>query len=223
MMEWTKKQIAPSLLACDFGNVEKQLKILESAGCEYLHLDVMDGVFVPNISFGQPLIKSIRKCTSMKFDTHLMIIDPLRYIDTFADCGSDMITIHIESCHNVRETLRAIRARGLKAGLSIKPATPVDAVKPFVGEFDLLLVMSVEPGFGGQSFMPDSIPKVRELAELRAWTQTEFIISIDGGIGDKNIVDVALAGADLFVAGSSVLGKPDIATAFETLDTLANG
>lgn len=216
-MEANKKQIAPSLLACDFGNIEKQLKILETAGCEYLHLDVMDGVFVPNISFGQPLIKSIRKCTNMKFDTHLMIVDPIRYIDTFADCGSDMITIHIESCDNVLETLRAIRARGVKAGLSVKPNTPVSAVEPYIGEFDLLLVMSVEPGFGGQKFMPESIAKVRDVNELRAKTGADYIISIDGGIGESNIAEVARAGADLFVAGSSVLGNPDISQAFKTL------
>ncbi|MBE6642357.1 MAG: ribulose-phosphate 3-epimerase [Ruminococcaceae bacterium] len=206
-------KISPSILSADFSKLGLDVDRAEKGGAEYLHIDVMDGVFVPNISLGAPIQKSIRKQSKMVFDTHLMIIDPIRYVDDFAKAGSDIITIHLESCDNVAETLEKIRSYGIKAGLSIKPKTPVTALKPFIGMFDMLLIMSVEPGFGGQSFIPESLDKIRESRALLP----ELDIEVDGGINADNINEVVKAGANVIVAGSAVFGKEDVASAIALL------
>lgn len=206
-------KISPSILSSDFSKLGQDVKKAETGGAEYLHIDVMDGVFVPNISLGAMIQKSIRNQSKMVFDTHLMIVDPIRYIDDFHKAGSDIITIHLESCDNVSETLAKIRSLGMKAGLSIKPQTPVDAIKDYIGQFDMLLIMSVEPGFGGQSFIPESLEKIRLSRELLP----ELDIEVDGGINEKNIADVVKAGANIIVAGSAVFGKENVSEAIANL------
>ena len=206
-------KISPSILSCDFAKLGEDVQKAEIGGAEYLHIDIMDGVFVPNISFGAPVQKAIRPQSKMVFDTHLMIVDPIRYIDDFAKAGSDIITIHVESCDNVAETLDKIHSLGIKTGLSIKPNTPVSAIEPFMDKVDMLLVMSVEPGFGGQSFMPASLDKIREAREK----YPTLDIEVDGGINADNINEVVKAGANIIVAGSAVFGKSDVTEAIATL------
>lgn len=206
-------KISPSILSSDFSKLGYDVEKVEQGGAEYLHIDVMDGVFVPNISLGACVQKSIRKQSKMVFDTHLMIVDPIRYIDDFHKAGSDIITIHYESCDNVEETLKKIRDLGMKAGLSIKPKTPVSVIKPLIGQFDMLLIMSVEPGFGGQSFIHESLDKIKEARALLP----ELDIEVDGGINADNINEVVKAGANVIVAGSSIFGHDDVSMAIQTL------
>lgn len=216
-MKNRKITLAPSLLAADFSKIGEQIKILEEAQVPYLHLDVMDGTFVPNISFGQPLIKSIRKVTEMFFDVHLMINNPERYIKSFADSGADLITIHFESTDKVSETLKEIRALGKKAGLSIKPKTSPEAIKDLLPLCDLVLVMTVEPGFGGQKLISETLDSIRAVKGMRDKAGLSFEIEADGGIGADNVKAVYDAGAEVIVAGSSVLGRPDIKAAAEAI------
>ena len=210
--------ISPSLLACNFAQIENGLKAVEDAGAKYIHLDVMDGVFVPNISFGQPVISSIRKCSDLIFDVHLMIIDPIRYIDSFAKAGADIITVHLESCEDIVPSLKRIRELNIKPCISIKPKTPVSALKPYLELVDMILIMSVEPGFGGQSFIESSVEKIKETKELLEKTGHDNIdIEVDGGISEKNVGAVLSAGANVIVAGSSVFGASDIKAAVKAL------
>ena len=213
--------LAPSLLACDFWRIGEKIKILETAGVGWLHLDVMDGDFVPNISFGQPLIKSIRKNTGLFFDVHLMIRDPARYIASFAEAGADLICIHAESALDPSAVLDAIRGLGKKAGVAIKPATPVAEIVPLLRFCDLALVMSVEPGFGGQAFMPSALDKLKALRRLREEKGLDFLIEVDGGVGPDNARAAREAGADVLVAGSSVLGAEDAGKAVEEIRAAA--
>jgi ribulose-phosphate 3-epimerase len=205
--------LAPSLLACDFLNIEKQLEALQEAGAEYLHLDVMDGIFVPNISFGQPLVKSLRLGCGMIFDVHLMITEPERYIDDFISAGADIITIHAEATKDCRAVLDYIRSKGIKSAISVKPGTPVSEVFGLLESCDMVLVMSVEPGFGGQSFMPEALEKVRELKSFIGSKELDIDIEIDGGIDSTNAALCIEAGVNILVAGSSVFGNEDIAAA----------
>ena len=216
-MKNRKITLAPSLLAADFSKIGEQIKILEEAQVPYLHLDVMDGAFVPNISFGQPLIKSIRKVTEMFFDVHLMINNPERYIKSFADSGADLITIHFESTDKVSETLKEIRTLGKKAGLYIKPKTSPEAIKDLLPLCDLVLVMTVEPGFGGQKLISETLDSIRAVKGMRDEAGLSFEIEADGGIGADNVKAVYDAGAEVIVAGSSVLGRPDIKAAAEAI------
>lgn len=209
--------LAPSLLACDFSKIGEQLAILEKCGVKYIHLDVMDGMFVPNISFGQPLIKSIRKKSSLVFDTHLMIKDPLRYIDSFIAAGADIITVHIESADNIKETLEYIKEKGVKASVSIKPKTSPEDIRCLLPLCDMVLCMTVEPGFGGQKLIPETLDNIRAVKKMREEAGLDFLIEADGGIGSDNVALVLNAGAEVIVAGSSVMGKPDIAEAVEQI------
>lgn len=198
--------LSPSLLSVDFAHIADGIKELDRAEVPALHLDVMDGAFVPNISFGAPVIKCLRKETDMIFDVHLMIEEPGRYLDDFKAAGADWVTVHAESCRHLHSTIDKIKKLGMKAGVALNPATPVSALDYIIDELDMVLVMSVNPGFGGQSFIPSSlrkIAKVRELAEKRC---PNLNIEVDGGINLRNVEDVISAGANVIVAGSAVFG-----------------
>lgn len=209
--------VSPSVLACDFAYAADGIKKVYDAEAEYLHLDVMDGQFVPNISFGPDFIKALRPHSKAVFDTHLMIKDPLRFVDAFADAGSDVITVHIESCDNFRETLEYIRSKGIKAGAVIKPATPVSALKEYLPLIDMILIMSVEPGFGGQSFIPASLDKLREAGAMIEESGYDIDLEVDGGVNLKNAAEIKAAGANILVAGSAVFHAPDPAAAVMAL------
>ena len=200
--------LAPSVLAADFAGLGVQLKEIARAGAKYVHLDVMDGLFVPAISFGMPVIKSIRPVSDLVFDVHLMIQEPIRYIQDFKDCGADILTVHYEACEDVTATLRSIRSHSMKAGLSIKPGTDVSVVRPLLPECDMILLMSVEPGFGGQKFLPDSYGRARMLREMIHSSGLLVDLEIDGGVTLENAQDILDAGVNILVAGSAVFKAP---------------
>ena len=201
--------VAPSILSADFGNLERDIKMVDRSAAEWVHVDVMDGVFVPNISFGFPIMKPVRKATQKVVDVHLMIVEPEKYVKRFVEAGADYVTFHHEACTDPRATIAEIKAAGAKAGVSIKPATSAEAIFDYLGELDMVLVMSVEPGFGGQSFMPDSLDKVRVLRKEIDEKGYNCLIEIDGGISAKNAREVFDAGVDVIVAGSSVFDAED--------------
>ncbi|MBQ7856595.1 MAG: ribulose-phosphate 3-epimerase [Alistipes sp.] len=201
-----KRIVAPSILSADFGNLERDIRMLNESRAEWIHVDVMDGVFVPNISFGFPVLKPVRKATSKVIDTHLMICDPIRYVKRFAEAGSDYVTFHYEAAEDVGACIDAIREAGAKVGISIKPATNPEVLREWLPRLDMVLVMSVEPGFGGQSFMPESLDKVRTLRRMIQECEGDCLIEIDGGISAKNAREVFDAGVEVVVAGSSVFG-----------------
>lgn len=196
--------LAPSILSGDFKCLGEQLKITEEAGAQYIHFDVMDGMFVPSISFGMPVLASIRGVTGQVMDVHLMIEEPVRYVEEFAKCGADIITVHLEACRDLSETLYKIHACGVKAGISIKPATPVEALLPYLDRAEMFLVMSVEPGFGGQAFIPESLDKIRKLRKLLDERNLPADLEVDGGIYPSNVAEVLEAGANVIVSGSGV-------------------
>lgn len=196
--------LSPSILAADFTILGEQMKKAEAGGCDYFHFDVMDGMFVPNISFGIPVLTSLRAATGKKLDVHLMVKDPERYIDKFADAGADIITIHQEACSCVSKTLAHIREIGLRAGVAIKPGTDIETLIPFMGEADMFLVMTVEPGFGGQEYMDMCTDKIRSLREMLTDKGLDTDIQVDGGITRENVETVLRAGANVIVMGSSV-------------------
>lgn len=197
--------LAPSVLSADFSTLGKDIAVVASAGAEIIHLDVMDGKFVPNISFGAPVISSVRKITNAIFDVHLMIEEPIRYLNDFVKAGADIITVHYEACTDAANTLQEIHKAGLKAGLAISPDTPVSVLKPFLKEVDMILIMSVHPGFGGQSFIEESLNKIEDTRSmLQECGRDDVWIEVDGGIGTANIKKVKDAGANVFVVGSAV-------------------
>jgi len=205
------------LLACDFSRLAEEIVAVEKAGADFLHLDVMDGHFVDNITFGPVLVKAIDKLAKVPLDTHLMIDHPDRYIGAFLDAGADILTIHVEASGNPERDLRAIRARGKKAGLSFNPDTPFSDVEPFLEELDLLLVMSVVPGFGGQSFIDTALPDLAKAAKLRERRGLTFAIEIDGGINPETAARARAAGADILVAGTAIFRTPDYGAAMASI------
>lgn len=192
------------MLSADFGNLERDTRMIDRSQAEWVHIDVMDGVFVPNISFGFPVMKPIRQATKKVLDVHLMIVEPEKYVEKFVKEGADYVTFHVEATEQIRHCIDLIHNAGAKAGVSIKPATPTRVLRDLLSKIDLVLVMSVEPGFGGQSFMPNAIDKVRELAAMRKEQGLDFLIEVDGGISSKNAALLFDAGAEALVAGSAV-------------------
>ena len=215
--------ISPSLLAADFARLADELDDIAAGGAEYIHLDVMDGVFVPNISFGLPVVSSLRRVSKLVFDTHLMIVEPERYVERFAKAGAELITFHLEATKDPAKTIAMIKESGCRAAVSIKPGTPAEAVFPYIPTCDMILVMTVEPGFGGQRFMADMLPKIKAIRAEADRLGVDLDIQVDGGIDAVTAKECAQAGANVFVAGSSVFGASDRAAAISAIRAAAEG
>ncbi|MGT2923796.1 ribulose-phosphate 3-epimerase [Streptococcus caviae] len=214
-------KIAPSILAADYANFEKELKRIEETGVKYVHIDIMDGQFVPNISFGAGVVASMRKHSKLVFDCHLMVVNPERYVDDFAQAGADIMTIHAEATTHIHGALQKIKAAGMKAGVVINPGTPLAAIEPVLNLVDQVLIMTVNPGFGGQAFIPECLEKVKLAARLRKQCGLDYDIEVDGGVDNKTISACAQAGANVFVAGS-YLFKENLSARVETLKAALN-
>ena len=203
-------KLAPSILSADFARLLEDVKKVEDAGCEYLHIDVMDGHFVPNITIGQGVIKSLRKDVNMVFDAHLMIENPEDYIEDFVDAGCDMIVVHQEACKHLHRIIQNIKSFGIKAGVALNPATPIETIKHVLEDLDMVLIMTVNPGFGGQSFIEGMIPKIKELKSIIDYKNLNIDIQVDGGIKPDNVAKVVDAGANIIVAGSAIFNSDNI-------------
>lgn len=202
-------ELSPSLLSADFTDLKSEIEVLDKNGVKYLHLDVMDGIFVPNISFGPMIIKQLRPLTNMVFDVHLMIEDPDRYVQNFKDAGAEILTVHYEACKHLHRTISYIKSLGMKAGVSLNPATNIEVLDYVLEDLDLVLIMSVNPGFGGQSFIPSAIDKIKNLKAKIRERNLNVIVEVDGGVKSTNVKDVIEAGADLIVSGSDVFADKE--------------
>jgi ribulose-phosphate 3-epimerase len=211
------KKIAPSILSADFGHLAEEIKAVEAAGADWIHIDVMDGHFVPNLTIGPAVVKALRKTTALPFDVHLMIAEPDHYLDAFIDAGSDILTVHVEATTHLNRTVNRIREKGVKAGVSLNPATPVSCLEEILPDCDLVLIMTVNPGFGGQKFIAPSLSKIRKTREMITALGLPVILEVDGGITLENIGKVSAAGADVFVAGAAVFGGGDYGKTIGTM------
>jgi len=213
--------IAPSVLAADFANLQRDVEMINNSAADWFHIDIMDGVFVPNISFGMPVLAAINKHAKKTIDVHLMIVDPDRYIETFKNLGADILTVHYEACTHLHRSLQAIKAAGMKAGVAVNPHTNVALLEDVINDIDLVCIMSVNPGFGGQSFIEKTYKKVQQLKEIIVRNNASTLIEIDGGVTDKNAADLVKAGADVLVAGSFVFTAQDPIATIENLKNIA--
>lgn len=216
------KLIAPSILAADFANLQRDIEMINKSEADWFHIDIMDGVFVPNISYGMPVLEAITKHAKKTIDVHLMIIDPDRYIKTFANLGANNLTVHYEACTHLHRSLQAIKAEGMKAGVAINPHTSVDLLKDIITDIDLVCIMSVNPGFGGQSFIQNTYNKIQRLKEIIVKNNASTLIEIDGGVTNKNAAELVKAGADVLVAGSYVFKAEDQPETIKGLKEIAN-
>lgn len=212
--------ISPSLLSCDFANMQRDVEMINESQADWFHLDVMDGVFVPNISFGFPIIEAVKKHAKKPLDVHIMIQNPDSYINTFKDLGVDILTVHYEACTHLHRTIQAIKQTGMKAGVALNPHTPVAFLNDIISELDLVLIMSVNPGFGGQKFIPNALNKVAELRKIANIKNPKLIIEVDGGVNLETGKELVLAGADALVAGSFVFNSPNPSKTISDLKTL---
>ncbi|SEA48725.1 ribulose-phosphate 3-epimerase [Bizionia paragorgiae] len=218
----SSKLIAPSVLAADFGNLQRDIEMINSSDADWFHIDIMDGVFVPNISYGMPVLKAITKHATKTIDVHLMIVDPDRYIKSFADLGSDILTVHYEACTHLHRTIQAIKDAGMKAGVALNPHTNINVLEDTINAIDLVLVMSVNPGFGGQSFIENTFNKVKDLKKLIERKNAKTLIEVDGGVTNKNAKQLVDAGADALVAGSYVFKSDNPTSTIKDLKDLVN-
>ena len=212
-----EKLISPSLLSADFANLERDVKMLNESSADFIHLDIMDGVFVPNISFGMPVVEAVSRHSEKPLDVHLMIVEPERYTEQFARLGANVITIHQEATRHLHRAVQQIKARKIKAGVSINPATPVSSLEDIIADIDLILVMSVNPGFGGQAFIDNTYKKLARLREMIELSGSKALIEVDGGVNDRNAAALFDAGADILVAGNYVFKSPDPKAAIDLL------